>query len=181
MRTAFSGFQRLRCRAAGGQPVDDRELGFGILADIGMTHRVAIDRRVIERRQIDRRDHVGAKHASARILQRDGLDFGDRRDTLGDQPLDSLDRKQRTAERKTNRRSVGPSGAPHPRHDAIEPRGSRDQNVGHGPRYRRATPPARSPRLCRRSRSRRYFGLRDAAAACRRPSDKLPASDAPAS
>jgi hypothetical protein len=90
----------LRRSAARGQPVDNRERRLVLRANVRVAHRIAIDRRVVERRQVDRRDHACGKHAGARILQRDRLDFGDRRHALIDQPLDVVDREQRPAERE---------------------------------------------------------------------------------
>ena len=46
-------------------PLDHREPRLRAGGEVGVAHRVAVDRRIVERRQIDRRDHVARDHAPA--------------------------------------------------------------------------------------------------------------------
>ena len=47
--------------------------------EIGVPHRVAVDRRIVERRQVDRRHDILGEHAPDRGGERHGFDLGDRR------------------------------------------------------------------------------------------------------
>ena len=56
-----AGAERRRL-PAGGDAVGDRKPRLAVRVEVGVAHRVAVDRRIVERRQAQRRDHVGGEH-----------------------------------------------------------------------------------------------------------------------
>jgi hypothetical protein len=83
--------------------VDDDQPGVAVGGEIGMAHRKSIHGGIVERRQVFRGDHVGGDHPPQRRAKADLLDFGDRCDALGNQPLHLRNGKQRAGKRKTTR------------------------------------------------------------------------------
>ena len=180
MRIASPAPQRARGGAAGGHALDDREpRSRASTVEIGVAHGVAVDRRIVERRQIDRCDDVARDHAPARGVERHGLDLGDRRDALGDDALDLIDRQQRTGEREAVVGELRHQPCSSARQHGVERRGVPQQNVDDAldvveidHRH------ARRRQRLRRRRSRRSPDRRDAAAACRPRRGRLRAWDA---
>jgi hypothetical protein len=90
--------QRARGGMARGHALDHGEPRLGGRIEIGVTHGIAVDRRIIERRQIDGRHHVARDHAPVGGGERHRLDLGDRRHALADDAFDLVHRQQRTRE-----------------------------------------------------------------------------------
>src|SRR5215831_16566132 len=65
-----------------------------------MAHRVTVNGRIIEWRQAQRRFQLNSGHAAARTLQGHKFGFGDRRNTLCDQPIHVLKQQKRPGKRK---------------------------------------------------------------------------------
>ena len=85
-------------RAAGGDPAAQGQLGRTLRIEVGVAHRVAIDRRVVERRQRHRRVDIGRDHASIGLGKRHIPRIRDRCDPLGDQRQRRIDRHELAAE-----------------------------------------------------------------------------------
>ena len=87
-------------RTPRGDALDDGEPRVALHVEIGVPHRVAVDRRIIERRQVDRRHQIARKNPSARGGQWNGFDLGDRNHAFGNDLLDLRHRQQGAGERK---------------------------------------------------------------------------------
>ncbi len=127
----LAGGERARGGTARGHPLDHGQPRLARGSEIGVAHRVAVDRRIVERRQIDGRHHVAREHAAARRrLSATRLDLGDRRDALADDALDLVDRQQRAREREAVvgelRHHAGPACAG----SGVERRGVPHQKIG---------------------------------------------------
>jgi hypothetical protein len=85
---------------SGRDAVDYREARLARGGKVGVTHGKAIDGGIVERRQVDGGNEIGGKHAAGSFVQIHLLGLAHRRDALGEQPLDVIDRKQRPAERE---------------------------------------------------------------------------------
>jgi hypothetical protein len=119
-------------------PLDRQRRGPG-RRQIGVAHRIAINRRVVGLRQVDRRNKVRSENAPIRRRQRGELDRRDRFDAFADLADAVLDREQRAAERKAIVGELGhrePLGCVQGRHrpaDGVDcPSGRRVRQAGGG-------------------------------------------------
>ena len=143
--------------------------GLALGVEIGVAHRVAVDRGIVERRQVERRDHVARQHPAARRGERHGLDLGDRRDALA-RSCRSISSTGSSGPENAKQSSVSCAISALRHAPAARSSGARvpQQHVGDAARYRRDRPPAPRPRQRRVGGDRDDVRDRpDAAAACR--------------
>src|SRR5262249_8446870 len=94
----LAGCERMGCHVAGGHALADFEARLLRGIEIGVAHRIAVDRGIVERRQAERRHDIARDYAPARREERHRLDLGPRLDPLRDQALGFRDRQKRPRE-----------------------------------------------------------------------------------